>query len=134
MKFFLARTLKFVYGVDNKIWCRSYIKLEKWVKRLKKRFFLKSWWCTPFGRKSKNFKFRWYSQTICFLNHLIELITKIYESSLYDVPFKSYEASKLVVHAFLAITFEPKVVESKQYVFWIQLVETVQKTYSMITN
>jgi hypothetical protein len=58
----------------------------------------------------------------------------MYESSLYDVPFKSYEPSKLVVHALLAITFEPKVVGKKQCVFWIQLVETVQETYIMIDN
>ena len=41
----------------------------------------------------------------------------MYESSHFDVPFKSDEPSKLVVHALVAITFEPKVVGRKFFFF-----------------
>ena len=68
LKFGLIAPKRTKWGVD----LRKCSKNE-W-KKLKKRFFSKSWWCTPFGRKSKilifgNIVRPYVFWIICFLNH-----------------------------------------------------------------
>ena len=123
----------------NKIWCRSNIKLEKWVKKAQKTIFFKKLMMYPLWPKIENFQF-----LVIWSNHMFSELSD--QADHENVRVQSLRRSVQKLWAFkvssaciIGYNFwtegrGKKTCVWKKCVFWIQLVETFQETYSMIDN